>query len=150
MARLALALLVSAAICDSGAAADYRITRDYGGLVEQYKIKYAAIRGRGDRVIIDGICNSACTLVLGIVPMNRICVTSRASLGFHIPYYAVAATDGIIVPSYEGAADLMSYYPQAVKDWLERRGGLTSEIKTMKKGPELMDMVDPCPERSFQ
>jgi hypothetical protein len=118
--------------------------------VEQYKIKYAAIRGRGDRVIIDGICNSACTLVLGIVPMNRICVTSRASLGFHIPYYAVAATDGIIVPSYEGAADLMSYYPQAVKDWLERRGGLTSEIKTMKKGPELMDMVDPCPERSFQ
>jgi hypothetical protein len=150
MVRLALALLVSAAICDSGAAADYRITRDYGGLVEQYKIKYAAIRNHGDRVIIDGICNSACTLVLGIVPVNRICVTSRASLGFHMPYYDVAATDGIIVPSYEGAADLMSYYPQAVKDWLKRHGGLTSEIKAIKNGPELLDIVDPCPETLFQ
>ncbi len=42
-------------------------------------------RDRKERVIIDGICNSACTLVLGIVPLNRICVTPRASLGFHRP-----------------------------------------------------------------
>ena len=28
------------------------------------------IRDRGERVIIDGICNSACTLVLGIVPLQ--------------------------------------------------------------------------------
>ena len=34
-----------------------------------------------------GICNSACTLVLGIVPLNRICATPRASLGFHQAYY---------------------------------------------------------------
>jgi hypothetical protein len=68
----------------AGAAlADYRIRKDYGGFIHQYKLKYATIRDRGERVIIDGVCNSACTLVLGIVPLNRICVTPRASLGFH-------------------------------------------------------------------
>ena len=58
--------------------ADYRITRDHGGLVDDYKAKYGLIRDRGERVVIDGICNSACTLVLGIVPLNRICATPRA------------------------------------------------------------------------
>ncbi len=63
------------AAADDSAGADYRIRKDYGGFIDQYKLKYAAIRDRGDRVIIDGVCNSACTLVLGIVPLNRICVT---------------------------------------------------------------------------
>jgi hypothetical protein len=39
--------------------ADLRITRDHGGHVEQYKAKYAKLRDKGERVIIDGICNSA-------------------------------------------------------------------------------------------
>src|SRR5690348_18223524 len=51
------------------------ITRDHGGYVEEYKTKYQRIRAKGERVVIDGICNSACTLVFGIVPMNKICVT---------------------------------------------------------------------------
>ena len=87
MRRLAFALLVPFALWGSCASADYRITRDHGGLVDQYKVKYASIRDRGERVVIDGICNSACTLVLGIVPLNRICVTPRASLGFHMAYF---------------------------------------------------------------
>jgi hypothetical protein len=61
------------------AGADYRIRKDYGGFIDQYKLKYAAIRDRGEQVIIDGVCNSACTLVLGIVPLNRICVTPRVT-----------------------------------------------------------------------
>src|SRR3954463_11328599 len=55
--------------------ADLRIPRDFGGYVEEYKTKYAKVKARGERVVIDGICNSACTLVLGIVPLNRICAT---------------------------------------------------------------------------
>jgi len=70
------------------ALADYRIRNDYGGFIHKYKLKYAAIRDSGKRVIIDGVCNSACTLVLGIVPLNRVCVTPRASLGFHTAYFA--------------------------------------------------------------
>jgi hypothetical protein len=110
MRRLAFALLVPAALWSSSAVAEYRITRDHGGLLEDHKAKYAVIRDRGERVVIDGICNSGCTLVLGIVPLNRVCVTPTASLGFHMAYYDKATTFGVKVMSYEGTAELMSYY----------------------------------------
>ena len=126
--------------------ADLHITRDHGGYVEEYKEKYARIRDHHERVIIDGICNSACTLVFGIVPMNKICVTPRASLGFHQAYYDKAFTFGIKVTSTEGTSDLMSYYPDSVKDWIRRNGGLTTEMKKIKNGGELWKIVDPCPE----
>jgi hypothetical protein len=149
MRRLALALLAQALLWSSSALADYRITRDHGGLVDQYKAKYASIRERGERVIIDGICNSACTLLLGIVPLNRVCVTPRASLGFHMAYFDKATTFGAKVTSYAGTADLMSYYPETVRDWISRHGGLTAEMKKVKNGPDLWAIVDPCPEEFF-
>jgi hypothetical protein len=144
-----LALLVQALFCGTPSAADYRITEDYGGLLDEYKAKYAVIRDRGDRVIIDGPCASACTLVLGIVPPNRICATPRARLGFHMAYYEQRAADGTKVPSYEGTADMMAYYPETVKRWLSRHGGLTSDTKKIKYSPELWAIVNPCPEKSF-
>ena len=141
-----LAMLLLSVLASAPARADLRITRDHGGYVEEYKAKYQRIRDRHERVIIDGICNSACTLVFGIVPMNKICVTPRASLGFHQAYYDKAFTFGIKVTSAEGTSDLMSYYPQRVKDWIRRNGGLTTEMKKIKNGEELWNIVDPCPE----
>ena len=129
--------------------ADLRITRDHGGYVEEYKAKYSRIRARGERVIIDGICNSACTMVFGIVPMNKICVTPRASIGFHLAYYDKSWTFGIKVNSSEGTSDLMSYYPPSVKSWISRNGGLTNEMKKIKNGADLWQIVDPCPEEFF-
>jgi hypothetical protein len=122
------------------------ITRDHGGYVEEYKTKYQRIRAKGERVVIDGICNSACTLVFGIVPMNKICVTPKASIGVHQAYYDKAFTFGIKVTSADGTSDLMSYYPDPLKDWIRRNGGLTTEMKKIKNGQELWKIVDPCPE----
>ncbi len=146
MRYLAFVIAAPFALMLSAAHADYRITRDHGGLVEPYKAKYAKIRDRGERVIIDGICNSACTLVLGIVPLNRICVTPRASLGFHEAYYDKSWTFGVRVTSYAGTNDLLNHYPNTVKDWIKRQGGLTPQMKRVKNGPELWAMIDPCPE----
>jgi hypothetical protein len=143
MLRLAAILFV---LSTSAAAAEYRITRDHGGLVEDYKAKYNQIKERGDRVIIDGICNSACTLVLGIVPLNRICVTPKASLGFHQAYIDKAWTFGMKIMSDAGTQELLSYYPPPVKEWIRRNGGLTPEMKRVKNGPELWAMISPCPE----
>jgi hypothetical protein len=103
----------------------------------------------GECIVFDGICNSACTLVLGIVPLNRVCVTPRASLGFHMAYFDKSTTAGVKVMSYEGTADVMSYYPNTVKDWLSRHGGLTPDMKKVRNGPELWAIVDPCPEEFF-
>jgi hypothetical protein len=131
------------------ARADLHITGDHGGYVEEYKAKYERIRDRHERVIIDGICNSACTLVFGIVPLNKICVTPRASVGFHQAYYDKAFTFGIKVTSVEGTADLMSYYPDTVRDWIRRNGGLTTDMKKIKNGIDLWKIVDPCPQEFF-
>jgi hypothetical protein len=141
-----LPLLMLSLLAMTPARADLRITRDHGGYVTEYKAKYQRIRDRKERVIIDGICNSACTLVFGIVPMNKVCVTPRASLGFHQAYYDKAFTFGIKVTSAEGTSDLMSYYPPPVKDWIRRNGGLTTEMKKIKNGADLWKIVDPCPE----
>ena len=139
-------LLLLFVLAAAPARADLHITRDHGGYVEEYKAKYQRIRERHERVIIDGICNSACTLVFGIVPMNKICVTPRASVGFHQAYYDKAFTFGIKVTSSEGTSDLMSYYPDTVKDWIRRNGGLTTEMKKITNGVDLWKIVDPCPE----
>jgi len=146
-ARLSAGLLLSGLLIGAApAAADYRVTRDHGGDVEQYKARWYQLRDKGERVIIDGICNSACTLVLGIVPKNKICATPRASLGFHQAYFDKRWTAGIRVTSYAGTAELMSIYPQSVKDWIARKGGLTAEMKKVFNGPDLWTIVDPCPD----
>ena len=133
-------------LCAGPAAADYRVTRDHGGLVETYKTRYARLRERGERVIIDGICNSACTLVLGIVPLNRICVTPRASLGVHEAYIDKRWTAGLRVASSSGTSDLLSYYPPPLKAWIKRRGGLKPQMQHIKNGEDLWAIIDPCPE----
>ena len=67
------------------ASADVRIRSSPGGAVEAYLAAFARVRQSGQRVVIDGPCLSACTLVLSTIPRNRICVTRRAVLGFHAP-----------------------------------------------------------------
>src|ERR1044072_6667928 len=57
-----------------------RIADDRGGRIGTYVDKYQGLRTSGETVIIDGLCASACTIVLGAVPHDRICVTSHATL----------------------------------------------------------------------
>ena len=69
------------------ARADVRILSSSGGAVSDYFALFARVRQSGERVIIDGPCLSACTLVLSTIPRNRICVTRLAVLGFHAPQW---------------------------------------------------------------
>ena len=142
----ALSIVVLLLCSAAPASAELRITRDFGGYVEEYKAKYASLRDKGERVVIDGICNSACTLVLGIVPLSRICVTPKASLGFHQAYYDKNWTAGLRVTSIAGTEELMSYYPPSVKAWIARHGGLSAQMKKVANGADLWAIVDPCPD----
>jgi hypothetical protein len=128
------------------ASAEVRITRDFGGYLEEYKAKYAQLRDKKERIVIDGICNSACTIVLGIVPLERVCVTPRARLGFHLAYFDRRWTAGLRVTSVSGTAELMAFYPPPLKDWIARNGGLAAQMKHLRNGADLWAVVDPCPE----
>ena len=86
MARKRLTTLLAAVILLASVEASdavVRIAQDAGGRIGAYIDRYQGVRGSGERVIIDGVCASACTIVLGSVPHDKICVTSRARLGFH-------------------------------------------------------------------
>ena len=65
------------------ASAEVRIVNDPGGEVSSYIHKFQAVRSSGQRVVIDGPCLSACTLLTAFVPKDHICVTARAVFGFH-------------------------------------------------------------------
>ena len=41
------------------------------------------------------------------------------------------------------------YYPETLKEWISRHGGLTTDMKKIKNGPELWAIIDPCPEEFF-
>ena len=59
--------------------ADVWIVSDRGGEIVQYVVEFTALERSGARVIIDGPCDSACTLILGIIPSARLSPRGRAS-----------------------------------------------------------------------
>jgi len=71
------------ALSITSASATMRISEDRGGQIGRYLEAFASVRSSGERVVVDGNCLSACTLVLGVVPRERICATQRARFGFH-------------------------------------------------------------------
>jgi hypothetical protein len=122
--------------------ADVRIVSDPGGEVAAYVQRFRQLRATGERIVIDGPCLSACTLLTGIIPRDRICVTRRAVLGFHAASYYDDASRSL-VPTREGSRVVMRYYPAAIRAWIERHGGLTPRIIGLR-GRELAALYPAC------
>lgn len=119
-----------------------RIVDDPGGRIGTYVVRYDRVRVSGDSVIIDGYCASACTIVLGAIPHDRICVTSRAQLGFHAAFNPGPRGHNAI--NAEAAQDLYSMYPFKVRHWIDQRGGLTQRMIFLS-GRELAALYRSCP-----
>jgi ATP-dependent protease ClpP protease subunit len=121
--------------------AEVRILASPGGEVGTYLELFSVLRRSGQRVVIDGPCFSACTLVLSTIPRSRICVTPKAVLGFHSPrwidgqgrQYAATAETRLVAATY----------PAPVRAWIERHGGLTSK-PIFLRGRELAAMFPRC------
>ena len=122
--------------------ADVRILSSSGGLVEDYLRTFAQIRQSGERVIIDGPCLSACTLVLSTIPKSRICVTRRAVLGFHAARWVDPRT-GRMSRAPEATRIVTQSYPAGVRAWIKKRGGLTGKVIYLR-GRELGSLYRRC------
>jgi len=121
--------------------AEVRILASPGGEVGPFLDLFERVNASGERVVIDGPCLSACTLVLMTVPRERICVTRRAVLGFH----AARSIDsrGRIYAEPEASLEVQESYPAPVRDWIARRGGLTSRLLLLR-GRELAAIYPRC------
>ena len=142
--RIVFTLLLAVALWGFAtmlARAEVRILASPGGQVGPFIDLFEKVRNSGERVVIDGPCLSACTLVLSMVPQERICVTRRAVFGFH----AARSMDrrGRLYAEPEASKLVLQAYPGPVRDWISRRGGLTSRLLLLR-GRELSAMYRPC------
>jgi hypothetical protein len=135
------AVIIMMAMAVSPASATKRISDDPGGQLGPYLQRLAALRNSGEQVVIDGRCLSACTMVLGVIPHDHICITARAQLGFHAAWRPNEA--GRQVTSREGTQLLMENYPPQVRDWIARRGGLSPRMIYLA-GRDLASMYPTC------
>src|SRR3977135_2647284 len=131
------AIFLASVLCGTAlppAPAEMRIRASPGGQVGPFLDLFERVRDSGERVVIDGPCLSACTLVLSLVPNERICVTRRAVLGFH----AARSIDrrGRLYAEPEASELVLEAYPTPVRSWIEHRGGLTSHLLLLR-GREL-------------
>jgi hypothetical protein len=136
--------LLAAVVLLAGIAASHAavlIAEDRGGRIGTYVDRYESLRSSGAQVVIDGLCASACTIILGAVPSNRICVTSRATLGFHAAWDVGAR--GRVVTNREATRMLYAMYPMRVQRWIARHGGLTRHMIFLR-GAQLQSMYRPC------
>ena len=144
LTRIILVVLLGTALwlfASVMARAEVRILASPGGQVGDFLDLFETVRASGERVVIDGPCLSACTLVLSIVPSQRICVTRRAVLGFH----AARSIDrrGRTYAEPEASRLVLEAYPDPVRNWIIRRGGLTSHLLLLR-GRELTAMYRVC------
>jgi len=140
--RIALTVIVLATIFAPPAVADeVRILSSRGGEVSRFLDLFDGVRKTGDRVVIDGPCLSACTLVLSVVPNTRICVTRRAILGFHAA--RLIDRHGRLYAQPEATKLMYGSYPTAVRGWIRRHGGLTSHLLQLR-GRELDALYPVC------
>jgi len=132
-------LLLSLALVHSSFAVT-RIGDDLGGSLGTYLLMFTRLRDSGERIIIDGKCFSACTLVT-IIPKERICVTQRAVLGFHAGW--IDDQTGRQPTSKEGTNLLFELYPATIRRWITDHGGLDTRM-ILLQGRELMTFYPPC------
>ena len=136
--------LLAAVLLLAGVGASHAVVRiadDRGGRIGTYVDKYQGLRTSGETVIIDGLCASACTIVLGAVPHDKICVTSHANLGFHAAWDFGA--NGRAVTNPEATQMLYSMYPSQVRRWIAQRGGLTPQMIFLR-GKQLLACTSPA------
>ncbi|WFU41897.1 hypothetical protein QA640_05205 [Bradyrhizobium sp. CB82] len=135
------AMLAAALLAATPALAEIRIIQSPGGQVGPFLELFERVRESGERVVIDGPCLSACTLVLSLVPGERICVTRRAVFGFH----AARSVDrrGRFYAEPEASEAVLAAYPAPVRDWIRSRGGLSSRLLLLK-GRELAAIYPRC------
>ncbi len=111
--------LIAALICViavPAAAETIDVYDNHGGSVAQYNARWAGLAARGVSVRIVGPCQSACTILLGHIPRNRICVMSAARFGFHL------------AKRQDATQMLWAAYQADIRGWINAHGGLRKDF----------------------
>jgi hypothetical protein len=125
-----LALLASGAAAP-GLAETINVSDNHGGSVAAYDARWAGLAARGVKVRIVGPCQSACTVLLGHIPRDAICVTPGASFGFHLAH------------RQDATETLLHAYSSDIRAWIDRNGGLSDQFIWLR-APEIFSYFHKC------
>jgi hypothetical protein len=128
---LAAALIAVLLATSAASAKTVEVNDPNGGLVMWYQYMWSKLGAENVSVRIAGPCVSACTILLGYIPRDRICVTPNASLGFHAATMQFATED------------LWQAYPADIRSWINEHGGLTRQLIYLQ-GPTLFKFFHKC------
>lgn len=97
------------------------IKKDFGGIIVDYVKKYSTVRDSNEIVVVDGECDSACTLFLGLVPRKNYCITPNAKLGFHTASLRTKTLTGKVKYTHavEFSALMWNIYPTRIRSFLK-------------------------------
>ncbi len=95
------------------------VSDSHGGSVAAYSQRWKELGARGVNVRIVGACQSACTVLLGYIPRNHLCVMPAARFGFHKAHRP------------DMTEVLWHAYAPDIRGWINARGGLTPDFKWM-------------------
>lgn len=101
------------------------VKKDLGGMVEDFELAMEDLRGR--RVIIDGQCDSACTMLLMPKFGIDVCVTHQARIRFHkIGFFTGDGENLVTLANIVRSAVIwrdqwLASYPKALREWLQEQ-----------------------------
>lgn len=108
------------------------VSNDLGGFVTLYQARWEKLASQNVDVRVSGRCTSACTILLGYIPRQHICVTPTGSFGFH------SAT-------MQFATDILwKVYPEDIRAWITQHGGLTFFHIMWLQAPETYHFFRKC------
>lgn len=133
LAAIAVAAIIATAIIGYKTR-PYIISFSPGGSISEFIEEYDAVRRSRRPVIIDSLCLSACTLVIGLVPLDRVCITPFAVLGFHSAWFMTPFGPA---HSSEGTRLIWQVYPENVRQLL-RKGGWDGGVANENQHSDLI------------
>jgi hypothetical protein len=119
------------------------ITADEGGSIPSYESRFFGAGTDNTRWVVDGYCNSACTMVLGT---GRVCATPRAQFNFHGGYYKYFGHWNVITPQW--TYQMYQHYPDDVKSWVDAHHAMDQIRLTTMRQPEVATYVPSCRTRA--
>jgi hypothetical protein len=140
MSRAAIATVLFL-VSQAPAAGEVRILASPGGEAGAYLTLFETLNRSGERVVIDGPCFSACTLVLTAIPLERICATRQAVFGFHAPQ--LVDQQGRKYAAPDATRLVAASYPAEIRGWIAQHGGLTAK-PIFLRGRALAALVQRC------
>ncbi|WP_156898112.1 hypothetical protein [Methylocapsa acidiphila] len=115
------------------------ITFDEGGEVSKYIQRERAWEAQKRRIIVRGLCGSACTIYL---KSPFLCAEPTAQFAFHESYLRRGKSETALVDP-ESNSYMLQWYPQRIREFIASQGGLTT-TPVYLEGRWMQQLVPQC------